>query len=179
MYSTVNMKIYCHICTCPVWFHFTCLCTLLRWNWKILVFYDQGKMMLDLNMSHKKKPGFVSFPLFGFTVVIKLRNVGFKSHWNTWVFFDRKIYGVRFEYASWDNVWFCFISIVLVHCSHKTEKCWFWKSLKYLNVFQYKKWCQIWLCPVKQCLIWFKLRCLSRILAISWEIQILYLIKIV
>ena len=24
-----------------------------------------------------------------------------------------------------------------------------------------KRWCQIWLCPVKQYLIWFKLRCLS------------------
>ena len=27
--------------------------------------------------------GFVSFPLFGFTLVIKLRNVNFESHWKT------------------------------------------------------------------------------------------------
>ena len=32
-----------------------------------------------------------------------------------------------------------------------------------------KKWCQIWLCPVKQCLIWFKFHCLSRIMAVSRE----------
>ena len=31
------------------------------------------------------------------------------------------------------NVWFCFISIAWVHFSHKTEKFWFWKSLKYFN----------------------------------------------
>ena len=33
---------------------------------------------------------FVSFPLFGFNVVIKLRNVDFESHWNTLIFFDKK-----------------------------------------------------------------------------------------
>ena len=32
-------------------------------------------------------------------------------------------------------VWLCFVSIVWVHFSHKTEKCWFWKSLKYFNVY--------------------------------------------
>ena len=34
------------------------------------------------------------------------------------------------------------------------------------------------LCPVKQCLIWLKLRCFSKILAIGWKIQILNVIKI-
>ena len=29
-------------------------------------------------------------------------------------------------------------------------------------IFLIKKWCQIWICAVKQCLIWFKLSCLSR-----------------
>ena len=37
----------------------------------------------DLNMSHGKMPDFVSLPLFGFTLVIKQRNLNFKSHWNT------------------------------------------------------------------------------------------------
>ena len=73
-------------------------------------------------MSHGKMSDFVSFPLFGFTLVIKLRNFDFKSHLNVFIFFDKERYGVRFEYAPWKNVWFCFISIVWVHFSHKIEK---------------------------------------------------------
>ena len=57
-------------------------------------------MTSDLNMCDGKMSDFISFPLFGLTLLMKLRN------------FDFEI-------------------------------------------------------PVKQCLIWFKLRCLSRILAIS------------
>ena len=45
--------------------------------------------------------------------------------------------------------------------------------------FDQKKWCQVWLFLVKQCLIWFKLRCLDPISALSWEIRILNLIEIV
>ena len=37
-------------------------------------------MLLDLNMSHEKMSDFVSFPLFGFALVIKLRNFDFESH---------------------------------------------------------------------------------------------------
>ena len=36
--------------------------------------------MSDLNMSHGKMSDFVSFTLFGFTLVIKLRNSDFESH---------------------------------------------------------------------------------------------------
>ena len=36
--------------------------------------------MSDLNMSDEKMSDFVSFLLFGFTVVIKLRNFDFESH---------------------------------------------------------------------------------------------------
>ena len=35
-------------------------------------------MMSDLNMSFEKMSDFVSFSLFGFTVVIKLRNFDFE-----------------------------------------------------------------------------------------------------
>ena len=51
----------------------------------------------------------------------------------------------------------------------------------YLNtlIISDQKGCQVWLCPVKQCLILFQLRCLSKILAISWEIRNLNIIKIV
>ena len=49
---------------------------------------------------------YVSLPLFEFTLAINLRNFDFKSHWNTFIIFDRKRYGVRFEYVPLKNVWF-------------------------------------------------------------------------
>ena len=47
-------------------------------------------------MSHGKMSDFVSVPLFGFTLAIKLRNSDFESHWNTIIFFDKERYGVGF-----------------------------------------------------------------------------------
>ena len=47
--------------------------------------------MSDLNVSHGKISGFVSFPLRDFILVIKLKNFNFESHWNTLMFFDKKI----------------------------------------------------------------------------------------
>ena len=101
-------------------------------------------MVPDLNMPYGKMSYFVLFPLFRFSSVIKLRNFDFESHWNTLILFDKKSFGVRFEYVLQKDVWFCFISIVWVHFSHKTEKFRFWRSLKYLNIFWWKKWCQIY-----------------------------------
>ena len=46
--------------------------------------------MSDLNMSLGKMSDFVPFTLFGFDLVIKLRNFGFESHWNTLIRFDYK-----------------------------------------------------------------------------------------
>ena len=40
-------------------------------------------MMSDLNISHGKMSDFVSFPLFRFTLVMKLRNLNFKVCENT------------------------------------------------------------------------------------------------
>ena len=37
-------------------------------------------MLSDLNMSHGKMSDFVSIPLFGFTLVIKLGYFDFESH---------------------------------------------------------------------------------------------------
>ena len=37
-------------------------------------------MSSNMNMSHGKMSDFVSFPFFGFTIVIKLRNFDFESH---------------------------------------------------------------------------------------------------
>ena len=82
---------------------------------------------------------FVSFPLFGLTLVKKTGNFDFESHWNTIIFFDKRRYWVRFKYLPWKNVWFCFIFIVSVHFSHKTDKLRFWKSLKYFNFIWSKK----------------------------------------
>ena len=47
-------------------------------------------MVSDVNMSHKKMSDFVSFPFFGFTLIIKLRNFYFESHSNTLILFDKK-----------------------------------------------------------------------------------------
>ena len=46
----------------------------------IEVFCDQKKVISDLNISHGKISDFVSFPLFGLTSVIELRNFDFQSH---------------------------------------------------------------------------------------------------
>ena len=46
--------------------------------------------MSDLNTSHGKVSNFVSYPLFWFTLVIKLRNSVFESHRNILIFFDKK-----------------------------------------------------------------------------------------
>ena len=145
MYYFVNKDKYCQIWTCLVWFYFTVLVFAhfcneiekfqLYTSLKCLVFYGQWKIMSDLNMSHGKMSDFVSFPLFGFTLVIKLRNFDFESHWNIFIIFDKERYGVRFEYVPWKNVWFCFISIVCVHFNHKTEKFRFWRQLKYFKIF--------------------------------------------
>ena len=55
------------------------------------MFYEQWTVMLDLNMSHGEMSNFVSFSLFEFTLVTKIRNFDSKSHWNTSIFFDKKI----------------------------------------------------------------------------------------
>ena len=46
----------------------------------ILGICDQGKMMVNLNMSHEKMSDFASFPLLGFALVIKETIFEFESH---------------------------------------------------------------------------------------------------
>ena len=62
-------------------------------------------MTSDLNMPQRIMFDFVSFPFSGFTLVTKLRNCDFESHWNTLIFFDKKN-DVRFEYVLSNRVWF-------------------------------------------------------------------------
>ena len=74
----------------------------------------------------------------------------------------------------------CFISIVWVHFTYKTENFRFWESLKYpLIVFAQIKLCEIWTCLAKQCLIWFKPPFSSSVLTIGGEIRILNCFEIV
>ena len=129
-----------------------------------------------LNMSHGKIADFVSFPLLGFTLVIKLRKFDFGSHWNTLIFFAKKRYGFRFQCVLRKNVPFCFISIVSIilfhfqYLSHKTGLFWYWKSFKRCNIFWPQK-NDVRFYYVLSNSVWF------RILAVSWEIQILNFIE--
>ena len=47
-------------------------------------------MTSNLNVPHEKMTDFVSFLLFRFTLVIKLRNFDFENHRNTLIFFYQK-----------------------------------------------------------------------------------------
>ena len=66
------------------------------WEFDFNIF-DKKNMASDLNMLYEKMSDFVSFPLFGFTLVIKLRNFNFESHWNTLRFFDQTILAISSE----------------------------------------------------------------------------------
>ena len=53
-------------------------------------FLIKNDLVSDLNMPHGQMSDFVSFSLFGFMLVIKLRSFDFESHWNTSKNFDKK-----------------------------------------------------------------------------------------
>ena len=88
--------LYCHICTCHVWFYFTFLIVLNfamrlkstnnKSDWNSLVFYKQWKIMSDLNMSQGKMSEFCFIPMVWVHFSHKLRNFDFESHWNTLCF---------------------------------------------------------------------------------------------
>ena len=70
-------------------------------------------------MFHGKIYYFLSFLLFGITLVIKLNNLDFECHGSILLFSDKK----GMAYVPWKNVQFIFvISIVWVHFSHKIDK---------------------------------------------------------
>ena len=89
--------------SCLILFHFVCFCLLLQWNWKIPIikslehFSILRWIMPDLNLSHGKMSDFVSVPLLGLTLVIKLRNFSFETHLNI---------EVTFEYVILNSVWY-------------------------------------------------------------------------
>ena len=86
-YQEINFKcqlnsvlciVYCQICTCLASIYFKR--AKYKSHWNMLVSHDQWEIMSDLNMSYGKMSGFVSFPLLGFTLVVKLRNFDFEGH---------------------------------------------------------------------------------------------------
>ena len=81
------------------------------------------------------------------------------------MFLIKKDMTADFNMSHEKMVCFSFISLFLVQFSHKTEKFWFLKTLKYFDFFDQKV--SDLNIPVKHSLIWFKLRCLSRILVIK------------
>ena len=58
---------------CLILFHFHCL----QYNPRLTICFDKKDMTSDLIMSYGTMSDFVSFALFGFTLVIKIRNSDF------------------------------------------------------------------------------------------------------
>ena len=101
----------------------------------------------------------------------EIKDVNYKSHWNILIFCDQRkmMPDLNMSHEKMSD----FVSFSLLGSSLAIQ-------LRNFDFFYQKKaWCQIWICPVKPCPIWFKLHCLSRILAVSWEIRISNFIEIV
>ena len=102
MYYLGNKETYCQIFTCPVWFYFTLIvcahfcneierCQVKK-SLKCFSILRPVKNHVRFEYEQWKISDFVSFLLFGFTLVIKLGNFNFESYWNTFNFFGKKIY---------------------------------------------------------------------------------------
>ena len=65
----------------------------------------------------------------------KIETFQCKSHWTFLIFWDQLKMMSGLNMYRRKNAWFCFLFIVCVHSSHKTEKFCFWKSWKYFNSF--------------------------------------------
>ena len=97
-------------------------------HWNTLIFFDQEKMISDLNISHRKMFDFVSVPLFAFTFVIKLRDFHFKFHWNA------SFFGLK----NWSQIWVDPVEtcLILFHlpCTHLWERM---RDLDFLTSLKY------------------------------------------
>ena len=79
--------------------------------------HDMIRTYSQLNMFYWKMSDFVSFPLFGFVLVIELRNFDSDSHWNTLIFFDKKDTASELNISRWkmsDLLSFPFLGFTLV-----------------------------------------------------------------
>ena len=70
-------------------------------------------------MFHGKIYYFLSFLLFGITLVIKLSNFDFECHGSTLLFSDKKCMASDLNMS---HEFYFVISFVWVHFSHKTDK---------------------------------------------------------
>ena len=149
MHYFVNKEKYCQICICPVWFYFTILvdahfcdgierCQL----WKSLKFYiilTPVKNDVRFEYAPWKISDFVSFALFGLTLVIKLRNFNLESHWTTLIFLIKKyvVSNLNMSHEKMSD----FVSFLLFGFTLllKLRNFDFKKSLKYFNIFWSKK----------------------------------------
>ena len=103
--------------------------------------------------------------MFVFTFAMKLKDANYKSHWNILVFCGqwKMISDLNMPHAKMSD----FVSVPLFG---------FTLVIKLKNFDFESPWSIIW---SKHFLIWFKVCCLSRVLAISWEIWILNFIETV
>ena len=99
---------------------------------------------------------FVSFPLLGFTLVIKLRNFDLKGHSNTFIFFIKRdmVSDLNMSHRKMsDFVSFPLFDFTLIiklrNFDFKGHTLILKYILKYFNIFLNKKWYQVLLCLVK------------------------------
>ena len=112
---------------CLILFHFTSLfhfCNeiercLLRTSFKYFNILQPVKNDVRFEFVSWKKSDFVWFPLIWFTLVIKLSDFDFQSHWNTLICFDKKN-NVRPEYVRTS----CQTHTDLVQASFFWEELW-------------------------------------------------------
>ena len=130
--------------------------------------------MSNWNMSHRKMADFVLFPLLGFTLVMKLRNFNFENNWNTLIiFFIKNTYDVRFEHVLWKMSDFVLVPLFGFTLVIKLRNFNFESHCNTVIFFDKKMMSDLIMsCQTVSDLV-DKLHCLSRILAISWELQIL------
>ena len=60
------------------------------WFWKSLKYFNFFWLKKNLNMSNERISHIASFPMFGFTLVIILRNFNVENHWNILISFRSK-----------------------------------------------------------------------------------------
>ena len=121
----------------------------------------------------------MSLYLFVLTFAVKLKDAYYKCHWNILVFCDQweMILDLNISHEKMaDFVSFPFFGFTVFIKLRIFDSESHWTTLIFFN---WKKQIMSDLIMSCQCLIWFKFCCLSRILAISWEIWILNFIEIV
>ena len=97
-------------------------CFYCYWNfafesdWNTLILFLKKDVPSELNMFPGKMCAFISFPLFGFTLIIKLRNFDFQRYWSNLIFFDQT--NDRFEYILPNSVRFGLGFVIWVESWH-------------------------------------------------------------